>query len=267
MLDRFRGHHLAHIGSSGGVADHAGAAADQRDRTVARHLEPFHQAERHKVADMERVGGGVKTNVEGRFTVIDQLLDQFLVRYLRNKAAGFQFFVTGHKNDLLSEIFRGMKKSSAPIDRTEDEMSSKHPCYHLSLPASHDNRPHREPAFSSAVTGIPGIPYWTNRFGKRLQEVFMNPLPRPYTSRTLSVDYEDHYSFFSSPVRWSIAHPAEPVKAFLSKNQQVSRKARPEPRGAAGRDRDQRRQNSSAPPRSFHRQYPGSRRFRYSFSR
>ena len=63
-----------------GVADHRGAAADQGNRTVAGHLQTFHQAQRHKVTNMQRVRRRVKSNIKGRLAAVNQFLNQFFRR-------------------------------------------------------------------------------------------------------------------------------------------------------------------------------------------
>ena len=98
VLDGLRGHHAAHIGAAGGVADIASAAADQGDGAVARHLEPLHQAQGHEVAHMEGVGGGVKADVEHGLPLVDHFGDLLLIGHLGNEAAGFQLFVTSHRS-------------------------------------------------------------------------------------------------------------------------------------------------------------------------
>ena len=42
MLDVFHREHLAHVGAAARVADHRGAAADEGNRLVARHLQALH---------------------------------------------------------------------------------------------------------------------------------------------------------------------------------------------------------------------------------
>ena len=96
VLDGLDSHHRAHIGTAGRVADHSGAAADQRDRLVACHLHALHQAERHKVANMQAVRGRIEADVEGCLAVVDHLADLFFVRYLRDQTARFQFVVKLH---------------------------------------------------------------------------------------------------------------------------------------------------------------------------
>ena len=97
VVDVFLGQHLAHVRAPGGIADHGRAAADERDRAVACHLKPLHQAQRHEVTDMQRVCRAVKANVERRLAVVDHVADVLFIRHLRNQTARLQFFVNTHR--------------------------------------------------------------------------------------------------------------------------------------------------------------------------
>ena len=79
VLDGLGSHHGTHIGTAGGVADHAGTAADEGDGLVAGHLQALHQAQSHEVTHVEGVGGGVKANVEGGLAVVDHFTNLFFV--------------------------------------------------------------------------------------------------------------------------------------------------------------------------------------------
>ena len=106
VLDGLRRHHGTHVGTTGGVADIAGAATDQNDRLVARHLQSLHEAERHEVADMEGVRRRVEADVEGGFPFVDEFLDFVFIRHLGNKAAGNEFVIDGHQTQpFLKEFF------------------------------------------------------------------------------------------------------------------------------------------------------------------
>src|SRR5699024_5763034 len=72
-------------------------------RTVARHLEPLHQAQSHEVTHMEGVGGRVKADVKDGLALVDHLGDLLLVGDLGNEATGLQFFVTSHVHSPLSQ--------------------------------------------------------------------------------------------------------------------------------------------------------------------
>ena len=96
VLDVLTGQHLAHIGSARGVADHGGAAADQGDRLVARHLQALHQRQRHEVPCRQAVRRAVKADIERRLARVDHRLDLFLVGQLGEKSSCFQFVKNGH---------------------------------------------------------------------------------------------------------------------------------------------------------------------------
>ena len=90
------GHHLAHIAAAAGVADHGGTAADQSDGLVAGHLQPLHQAQRHKVTHMQTVCGRVKANIKHGFTGIDQVAYPRLVCDLGNQPPCLQILINSH---------------------------------------------------------------------------------------------------------------------------------------------------------------------------
>ena len=104
VLDDFGREHRAHIGASAGVADHARAATEQHDGLVARHLQTFHQAQRHEVTHVQRISRRVKANIEARAAVIDQIFYLFFVGHLSNQATTLEFFVNTHNNPSLSTI-------------------------------------------------------------------------------------------------------------------------------------------------------------------
>ena len=87
MLNGLRSEHFSHVGLTGGVADHTGSAAEERDGLVACHLEALHQAQSHKMSYVQGVSGGVEADVEGRLAFVYHLLDLFLVGYLRDESA------------------------------------------------------------------------------------------------------------------------------------------------------------------------------------
>ena len=128
MVDILFRQHFSHIGSAGGIADHSRAAAEQGNGTVACHLKSFHQAECHKVTDMETVGSRIKADVENSLAVVDKLLDFVLVRDLSNKSAGDKLVINRHNNFFLSH-----KNKKVRCPWAEDELS----CYHLCSPHPH----------------------------------------------------------------------------------------------------------------------------------
>jgi hypothetical protein len=113
VLDGLDRQHLTHIAASGGVADHAGAAADQNDRAVAGHLQALHEAQRHKVADVQGVRGRVEADIESGLAVVDHFPDLVLVCDLRDEAARLQFFINSHIDDLL--YFSGEFHLKSPL--------------------------------------------------------------------------------------------------------------------------------------------------------
>ena len=104
VVDVLLGQHLAHIVAAGGVTDHGGAAADQGDGLVARHLEPLHQAQGHEVAHVQAVRRAVKADIEGGLAVVHQFPDLLLIGDLGNESPGFQFFVNTHIVVLLFHV-------------------------------------------------------------------------------------------------------------------------------------------------------------------
>ena len=88
--------HFSHVGSAGWVTDHACAAAEKGDRSVACHLKSLHKAESHEVTYMKAVGCRVKADVENCLSVVDKLLDFIFVRDLSNESAGNKFVINCH---------------------------------------------------------------------------------------------------------------------------------------------------------------------------
>ena len=117
MVNIFPGQHLSHIGSAGWISDHSGAAANQGNGSVPRHLKPFHQSQRHKMTGSKAVRRTVIPNIENCLSVIDQFLDFRLIRYLSNKASGHQFVVDRHIYFLLSFLVQGTKSPLSDLDR------------------------------------------------------------------------------------------------------------------------------------------------------
>lgn len=88
VLDDLWGHHGAHIGTAGGISDHTGAAADQGDGTVARHLQALHQAQGHEMSHMQAVRRGIESDIEYGLTFVDHFFNLFFIRHLGDQAAG-----------------------------------------------------------------------------------------------------------------------------------------------------------------------------------
>ena len=104
VVDILLGEHLPHIGAAGGVTDHGGAAADEGDGLVARHLQALHQSQGHEMTRRQRIRRAVKADVEGGFAVVDHLTDLFLVGDLCDQATGHQLFINSHSCSFLSPL-------------------------------------------------------------------------------------------------------------------------------------------------------------------
>ena len=96
VLDRLFCHHLAHVGTSGRVADHRRTASDQGDRLVACLLQTLHQAKCHEVSDMKAVRGRVEADVKRRLSVVYEIADLFFICYLCNQSSCNEFVVNLH---------------------------------------------------------------------------------------------------------------------------------------------------------------------------
>ena len=84
VVDGLLGEHLAHVGLSGRVADHARAAAEQGDRHMPGLLHPGHHHDLDKVTHMQTVRCRVKADVESDLVVVQQIPDLFLAGRLRD---------------------------------------------------------------------------------------------------------------------------------------------------------------------------------------
>ena len=105
MLDDFRSHHGTHVRTSGRVANHACASANQGNGLVACHLKALHQTKGHEVSYMEAVGCGVEADIEHGLSLVDHFLNFFFVGHLGNEASGNQFFVNLHGVSLLFLLY------------------------------------------------------------------------------------------------------------------------------------------------------------------
>ena len=70
-----------------GIADLAGAAADQRDRPLPGPLQPAQQHDADQVADVQAVGGAVEADVGGEPAVGGERVDRLEVGRLVDEAA------------------------------------------------------------------------------------------------------------------------------------------------------------------------------------
>ena len=64
MRDRLLRHHGTHIRSSGRIADHSRAAAEQRDRAMPRALHVRHRHDGNIVPDMETVCRRIESDIK-----------------------------------------------------------------------------------------------------------------------------------------------------------------------------------------------------------
>ena len=73
-----------------GVADHAGGAANQRDRCMPGLLETLEQQDRHQMAEMQAVGGRVEAAIERHRGFIQEFVQCGGIGDLGDEAAGVQ---------------------------------------------------------------------------------------------------------------------------------------------------------------------------------
>ena len=132
VVDLLHRHHLAHVRPAGRITDHTGTAAHQRNRTIAGHLQPLHQAQRHKVAHMQAVCRRVKADIERGLPRVHKLSDLLFIRYLRQKSPGLQFFIYAHFFLLSAAAFASVLRpallSSAFFHREPCTFLSIFPC-------------------------------------------------------------------------------------------------------------------------------------------
>ncbi len=115
VRDLFLGEHFPHVGLARGVADHSGAAAQESDGLVARHLQTLHQAQSHKMPYVKAVRRGVEADVEGCLAFVDKVAHGLLVGDLCDEAAGLQFFIDFHCFVLLKLI----RARLCPVEKDE----------------------------------------------------------------------------------------------------------------------------------------------------
>ena len=104
MLNFLGGHHAAHVGLAGGVADVCRAAAEQHYGPVARALHMRHGHQRNIVADVQAVCRGVEADVEGQFLFAHQFPEFFGMGTLLNKAAFLKYVVCVSHFSLLENM-------------------------------------------------------------------------------------------------------------------------------------------------------------------
>ena len=116
MLDGFLRHHLAHIGFTGRIADHAGASAEQCDWHMPRALHMRHDHDLHEMAHMQAIRRRVEADIELDLLMLHQIPDLVLVGHLRDHAARLEFVKHAHSK-YLPKFFRaeGYKKTPSAI--------------------------------------------------------------------------------------------------------------------------------------------------------
>ena len=102
MLDCLRCHHLTHICSTGRIPDHSSTAPDQSNRLIASLLQSLHQAQCHKMSNMQTIRRRIKPNIKRSLPVIHQIPDKRLIRNLRNQSSGLKLFINTHFSTFLS---------------------------------------------------------------------------------------------------------------------------------------------------------------------
>ena len=98
-IQNFLREQLAFLGFAAGITDRAGRAAGDGNRMMAEQLKPPQRQQRHKMADVQAVGGRVETAIkrDGR----RRFLFQFRrVGAIGDEAAPFQFFQDAHAGRL-----------------------------------------------------------------------------------------------------------------------------------------------------------------------
>ena len=78
---------LALLGFEAGVADQAGRPAHQRQRLVARQLKAAQHQQGHQGTDMQAVGSGVETAIEGATPAVQPARKFILAGNLENQPA------------------------------------------------------------------------------------------------------------------------------------------------------------------------------------
>ena len=90
MFYRLDIHYLTHICTSGRVADHTGAAADEHDRSMSELLHIHHDDDLHEVTHVEAVCRRIESNIELDFLVLKKFSDLLLISRLFYKTSLLQ---------------------------------------------------------------------------------------------------------------------------------------------------------------------------------
>ncbi|MNL16580.1 hypothetical protein D3C87_1376310 [compost metagenome] len=86
-VDGRRRHQLARLVLEGGVADHAGAAAHQRNRPVAGRLQPVQHHDLNEAAGMKARRGRIEADIGSHGFRPEQLVEAGIIRTLMNETA------------------------------------------------------------------------------------------------------------------------------------------------------------------------------------
>ena len=140
MLNGLLCQHFAHIGFAGRVTNHAGTAAEQRNRHMPCALHMRHHHNLHEMAHMQAICRGIEADIELDFLILHQIPDLFLIGHLRDHAARLEFVKYAHSK-YLPKIFRaeGYKKRPLQSKITEGGKSAVPPLF----TAFSQKRPHR----------------------------------------------------------------------------------------------------------------------------
>ena len=87
IVDGLARHHRAHIRSPRRVADHARAAADERDGPMPRVLHVFHGDQLQKVPHVQAVRRGVEPDIKWNALAAEEFIKILLENRLLDKAA------------------------------------------------------------------------------------------------------------------------------------------------------------------------------------
>ena len=156
--------HFTHVALARGVADHAGAAAEQGDRVMPVPLHMRHDDHGHKMPDMQAIGRRIKADVEGSSAAVQQLAHLLLIRRLRDQTALLQFIKKRHfyTSNMIRRFkplprrgqntkpcgfspvqIKADKKKTARLPRRTRSRGRKNPRYHLWFTAASRPTPHR----------------------------------------------------------------------------------------------------------------------------
>ena len=64
LINCFDGQHFPHVGFAGGITDHRGSSAHQRNRLMAGFLHMGHRHNRNVMSDVQTVGSRIKSDIK-----------------------------------------------------------------------------------------------------------------------------------------------------------------------------------------------------------